>query len=110
MRIREHFYMRSRGCGWNYARGGCCLGFQNGAKSWGRSVATLFAETVVLHFAESFDGAEVRPLDVGVVAVQVPHVVIAVGEEDGQRVIVIGAWGRVALIALLQSLDAEAER
>jgi hypothetical protein len=35
---------------------------------------------------------------------------VAVGEEDGQRVVVIGARRRVALIALLQRLDAKAQR
>ena len=67
-------------------------------------------ERIVLHFAESFDRAQVGPLDAGGVAVKVAQVVIAVGEEDCKASSSSPRGAGFRSLRCFKSLDAEAER
>ena len=70
----------------------------------------LFTESILLYFAESFDGLEVAALDSGLMAFDFEHRVFVVIEDYGYGLVIVFERSFAGVVFPLESADAHVER
>jgi hypothetical protein len=73
------------------------------------AVLVLATETGVLCLLKSFDGSEVRPLDGGLVTIDVVEAIVGIGEGRGDSAIVIETGSRTDSVPALVCADVQIE-